>query len=324
MRRLLPLAIALFAAAPPAPADDDTLARLAPLSGCEKVFAGKLVRVNEGPVALSDPPIYSWTFEFEVTETLRGEKPDAKTVYRHTFRGNNPPKFGVGTTYVVGAKRSGDNWVVAALSVDGEGERKLVKKLLSIPAGWRWEQGKAISPWAALGEKGWPKGGPKLAEVTCDKTGRPAALAGDGVEVTVEQVPAKNPQKFKNDMYGDGTFKITVKNTTAKDVTVPAVLTTGREVLWADSVVFLYKDKPLLLPTAGKVTKESKPLELKAGESVSGEVNALLLDGVEWPRGGMRVYFDVAVGEKAVNQFFYYYSAVHDPMREEALKGIKK
>lgn len=316
MRRLLPL-FALVFAAPLARGDDETLARLAPLSGCVAVFVGKLTKVTEGPTALSNPPIYNWTFEFEVTEMLRGAKPDAKG-YRHSFRGNNPPKFGVGTAYVVGAKKSGDAWTVGALTVDGEDERKVVKKLLSIPAGWKWEKDKPVSPWAS-----WPEDGPK-GDVVCSKSGRPALLVGEGIEVKVEQVPAKNPQKFKNDMYGDGMFKITVKNATKKDVTVPAILTNGKDVLWGDSVLFIYNGKPLVLPTAGKVTKETKPLALKAGEEVSGEVNALLLDGVEWPRGGSRVYFDIAVGERAMNNFFYYYSAVHDPMREEALKEIKK
>lgn len=323
MRRLLPLAL-LFAVAPLARGDDDEFARLAPLSGCEKVFAAKMTKVTQGPTAQSEPPIYSWTFEFEPSEALRGEKPDAKVGYHYSFRGNNPPKFGVGTAYVVGAKKSGDAWVVGALTVDGEDERKVVKKLLSVPAGWTWEKDKPVSPWAELKEKAWPKDGPKLADVVCGKCGRPALMVGDGVEVTVAQVPAKNPQKFKNDMYGDGTFKITVKNATKKDVTVPAVLTNGKDVLWADSVLFLYKDKPLVLPTAGKVTKDTKPLELKAGEEVSGEVNALLLDGVEWPKGGSRVYFDIAVGDRAVNNFFYYFSNLHDGMREDALKEIKK
>lgn len=322
MRRLLPL-FALCLVAPLARADDDTLARLAPLSGCEAVFAGKLTKVTEGPTALSEPPIYSWTFEFNVTEAIRGAKPDAKG-YRYSLRGNNPPKFGVGTTYVVGAKKSGDAWVVAALTTDGEDERKLVKKLLSLPAGWKWEKDKPVSPWAGLKEKAWPKDGPKLADTVCSQSGRPALLVGDGVDVTVAQVPAKNPQQFKNDMYGDGLFKISVKNTTKKDVTVPAVLTNGKDILWADSVLFLYNGKPLVLPTAGRVTKETKPLALKAGEEVSGEVNSLLLDGVDWPNGGSRVYFDIAVGERAMNNFFYYHYKVHDALREEAVKGIKK
>lgn len=322
MRRLLPL-FALALVVPAARADDATLARLAPLGGCEKVFVGKLTKVTTGAMSLSDPPIHHFAFEFEVTETLRGGKPDAKT-FSYSVVADDAPRFGVGTEYVVGVKRSDHLWVVKALTVDGDDERKLVKKLLSIPAGWKWEKGKPVSPWAGLKEKVWPKDGPKLSETVCSQCRRPALLVGDGIEVTVAQVPAKNPRRFENDQYGDGTFKITVKNATKKDATVPAVLVNGKDILWGDSVLFLYNGEPLVLPTAGKVTKDTKPLELKAGAEVGGEVNALLLDGVEWPRGGSRVYFDIAVGERAVNNFFYYYSDLHDPMREEAVKAIKK
>lgn len=322
MRRLLPLV--LLALAPAVRADDEALARLAPLSGCERVFVGKLTASKAGPVGLSDPPLHTFTLEFDPTDALRGEKPDAKAVYRFSFRGNNPPKYDAGKAYIVGAKGQEGGWLLAAIVPDSADERKVVTQVLSVPAGWRWSDGKPVSPWASLGAKAWPKDGPKLADVTCSKCGRPALLVGDGITLTVEQVPAKNPQKFKNDMYGDGTFKVTVKNTTQKDATVPAVLTDGKDVLWADSVLFLYQDKPLVLPTAGKVTKDSKPLALKAGEGVSGEVNSLLLDGVQWPRGGSRVYFDVAVGDRTANTFFYYFSAVHDQLRADALAEVKK
>ncbi len=323
MSRTLPLLLLAFAPLA-ARGDDEALARLAPLSGCERVFVGKLTSSKAGPVGLSDPPLHTFTLVFDPTDALRGEKPDAKAVYRFSYRGNNPAKYDVGTAYIVGAKAQQGGWLLAAIVPDTADERKVVKQVLSVPAGWRWADGKPVSPWASLGAKAWPKDGPKLADVTCGECGRPALFVGDGITLTVEQVPAKNPQKFKNDMYGDGAFKITLKNTTTKDATVPAVLTDGKEVLWADSVLFLHQDKPLVLPTAGKVTKGSKPLSLKAGESASGEVNSLLLDGVPWPRGGSRVYFDVAVGDRTANNFFYYYSAVHDQLRADALAEVKK
>ena len=56
-------------------------------------------------------------------------------------------------------------------------------------------------------------------------------------------------------------------------------------------------------------------MELKAGESISGTVNALRLEGPEWPRGGYRIEFLLCLGEKASNQSFYYYSKHHDAVR---------
>ena len=49
--------------------------------------------------------------------------------------------------------------MLAGLAVDGDDERKMVKTLLSVPAGWTLEKGKPMSPWGA-----WPKDGPKLGD----------------------------------------------------------------------------------------------------------------------------------------------------------------
>ncbi len=71
--------------------------------------------------------------------------------------------------------------------------------------------------------------------------------------------------------------------------------------------------------------KDRKPLELKAGEGVSGEVNSLLLSGVEWPGGVNRsVMFKIAVGERVVTTAFHYSSDIHDQMRADALAEVKK
>ena len=41
-------------------------------------------------------------------------------------------------------------------------------------------------------------------------------------------------------------------------------------------------------------------------------------------RGGARVYFQFCLGEKATSNFFYYFSAMHDPMRATAIKKLKE
>ncbi|MBY0458813.1 MAG: hypothetical protein K2V38_15860, partial [Gemmataceae bacterium] len=223
--------------------------------------------------------------------------------------------------YVIAARKVDKVWQVTFIGAADKETLEKAKALAALPAGWKLEGGKAVSPWAALKEQAWPKDGPKAAGAACSKSGRPALMAGEAVEFTVEQVPAKNPVKFQNDMFGDGQFKLTVKNTSDKAIEVPALLTDGKTVFWADSVVVVVNDQPRLLGAAGRATG-TKPVSLKAGESVSGVIDALTLPGVEWPRGGQRVYFDFGLGEKSASNFFYYFSKLHDPMREEAVKKL--
>ena len=315
--------VSLFTVAFLAPhlrADEDAAFKnLAPLTAAERVFTGKITKVIPGPVGLSDPPVYTFTLEFAVTDTLRGSKPAAEG-FSYQIRAKVKPAFDGEAMYLVGLNKK---QIVTLLLADKD-DLARAKKLMALPGGWSIVGGKPLSPWVSLGDKAWPKEGLKLSEVVCSTTGRPALLCGEGIELKVEQVPAKNPMKFQNDMFGDGTFKVSVTNTTKADVTVNALLTNGKgTILWADSILLLYKGKPSTFAGVGLVTKDSKPLLLKAGESVSTELDTLPIEGVDWPRGGSRVYFDFVLGEKSVNNFFYYFSRLHDPMRAEALKKSK-
>jgi hypothetical protein len=146
-------------------------------------------------------------------------------------------------------------------------------------------------------------------------------MAGPDIEFTAEQVPAKEPKKFQNDMYGDGQFKLTVKNTGAGPVEVPALLTDGKTVFWADSVVVIVQNEPKLLGAAGRASG-AKPVALKPGGSVTGVIDTLTVPNISWPNGGSRVHFDFALGEKTASNFFYYFSKLHDGMRHEAVKRL--
>jgi hypothetical protein len=50
-------------------------------------------------------------------------------------------------------------------------------------------------------------------------------------------------------------------------------------------------------------------------------VNALRLQGPEWPQGGYRIEFQFCLGEKSKTQSFYYLSKHHDALREAAKQG---
>lgn len=318
MNRLLWSVAVVALAGPAARADEDAeFQRLSPFTGTETVFVGKLAKVTKGPVGLSDPPVHTFRFEIGDGEPLRGARP-GKGPFNYSVRGNNPPGFDTVATYIVGINGTG----VAAIVPADKADLERVKRLTALPAGWTIAGGKPLSPWTAAGDKAWPKDAPAFTGETCAKTGRPALLCGNSVEWKVEQVPAKNPMKFKNDMYGDGTFKFTLTNTTKGPATVAALLTDDKgAVLWADCLLVKTGGKTAPLPGGGKITKDSRQLVLKAGESVTTELSVLPLPGVPWPRGGQRVYFDFLLGEKSASNFFYYFSAVHDPMRDEALKA---
>jgi hypothetical protein len=218
------LCVALCAFASVRAADDDKA--LAPIGSGEAVFVAKLTKVTAGPVGLSDPPVRSYTFEVEVGEQLRGPKPTGPLSY--TVRSAGAPVFPMDEKWLISARKAGKGWQVTFIGTADKPLLEKAKALAALPAAWALEGGKPVSPWAALKEKAWPKDAPKVEGVACSKTGRPALMAGAAVEFTVEQVPAENPQKFKNDMFGDGKFKLTVKNTSDKPVKVPALLTDGK------------------------------------------------------------------------------------------------
>jgi hypothetical protein len=289
--------------------------RFQQMGSAERIFVAKLTQAQAGPVGLSDPPLYSFRLEFAPGKGFRGTGP-GKEVFQYSIRTRNQPAFTLDKEYLVAA--NGSKIVTVDLATDED--VALAKKLAALPAGWSLEKGKPVSPWASLGEKAWPKDGPKLAEEVCTKSGRPALMCGEGITLIVEQIPPANPMKFKND-YGDGLFRVIVTNTTGKKATIPALLMNERgEVLWADSLFLTVNGKPVFLTNAGKVTAGTKPVTLEAGAKLVGEINTLASTYADWPRGGSRVNFQFQLGEKGASNFFYYYSQWHDGLRAKALR----
>ena len=153
----------------------------------------------------------------------------------------------------------------------------------------------------------------------CEKTGRPALLAGPTVAWTVEPVPPTKSIQWTNPD-GDGEYKITLTNPTDQPVSVPALLTQDGKALWRESLVILCQDHAYTCPGCKGVTGKVAPLVLKPRESVSTVVNALALQGPEWPQGGYRIEFTFCLGEKAKTMSFYYMSRHHDPLRDAIQK----
>jgi uncharacterized protein (TIGR03067 family) len=192
----------------------------------------------------------------------------------------------------------------------------LSEEALALPLGWTLEGGRPLSPWTSA----WPMK-PEKGPV-CGKTSRPALLAGDAIDIEATQVMPPRVDAFRNP-YGDGQFKVTVTNRGDKPVSVPALVSDGKNVLWADSLLLLdistvaNNGAACLLPGEGAVAKakEVQPVVLKAKESLATIVDVLHARGVMFQPGGARYYYRFCLGEKSATSFFYYSSSHHDALR---------
>jgi hypothetical protein len=269
-------------------------------------------------VARSDPPVYTHKLHFRVEKVLRGSLKKGEEVTAFcSIRQRKEPVFPVGKDCLMAGKNGRGQLVVVAVEEAKAETLAQAERACAVPVGWSLEQGRLVSPWAKLGKTAWAGEPPAKGSLACAATGRPALLVGEGVEFTAEPVPPKVVVKYGNPD-GDGEYQITVKNVTDKPVTIPALLSDGKAPLWDESVVILCQGKSYMAPGAKGVGKAPRPTVLKPGESVSGIVNVLKLQGPEWPRGGYRIEFQFCLGEKSVTKSFYYTSKHHDPLRERA------
>lgn len=298
----------------PKPAPGDGAA--ARWNEAEIVFVGKLDGADAGPVAQSFPPIYTHRLHFTVEKVLRGDlKAGDKLTCHHSARQVQAPTFPVGESCVVAARRPQGR--LQADVVEPADPKKVaeVQAACALPLGWKMVEGKPVSPWAGLGDRAWPKAAGLKADLVCSVTGRPALLSGGRVRLDVESVPPAKEIKWTNPD-GDGEYKITVTNTTDQPIEVPALLSDGRTVLWQNSLVILCQGRAYVCPGFKPDVASAAPARLKPGESVSTVVNALRLDGPEWPRGGYRIQFQFCLGELSQTMSFYYMSRHHDAIRQ--------
>jgi len=294
-------------------------AAVARWSGADALLLGKLANVTAGPVGLSNPPLRTYKLTVAPGTIFRGpEKLDKEVAVSFAIKQAAPVVFpGPEKECVIALAFVRGAWTLHHVEVSSPETIAQAKLASSIPLGWTVKDGKLLSPWAAKGKLGKGEG------IACAVTGRPALLAGPGVRFEVEPVPPAVKFEFKNPD-GDGEYKLTVKNVTDKEVTVPALLTDGKAIRWDESVVIRTQGKTYTLPGSTGDVSGLKPVVLKPGEAVSGTVSAFVMDGPEWPRGGYRIEFQFALGEKSATHSFYYFSTHHDPIREAVQRGLKK
>ena len=295
------------------------------IQGAQFVFTAELKQAVPGPVARSMPPIYSHRLVLVVKDVLRGGlKGGAKLTIHHSARQRARPAFPVGKVCLVTASKSQGSMRAGLVRKVDDALLQTARDATSLPLGWSKKKGKFISPWADLGADAWPKKAPPVAGATvCGVTGRPALLAGAGVSMKVVKVPPAKQIKWTNPD-GDGSYKITVTNDTDKPVTVPALLSDDKGILWNESLVILCQNNARPVPGAKGLKIAPGETVLKPKQSVSTVVNAFCLTNVRWPRGGYRIEFQFCLGELSVTKSFYYLSRHHDRIRQTAVAKRKK
>ena len=261
--------------------------------------------------------MYTHKLHFVVDKVLRGDVAAGEKIgASHIARQQKEPTFPVGEQCLVAASKTRDSVQVLAVEKAAAAKVRAVELACSLPLGWKTVDGKPVSPWAPLGDKAWPEEADVTAELVCSRTGRPALMIGPGVELSVEKVPPAEEIKWTNPD-GDGEYQLTLTNTTDQPATVPALLASGKTILWQECVVILCQGRAYACPGAKGISGPVKPLVLEPGQSVSTVVNALRLEGPTWPRGGYRIEFQFCLGEQSRSESFYYMSRHHDKLREK-------
>lgn len=289
----------------------------------EIVFVGELTDAQTGAATMSLPPIFLNRLTFKVEKTLRGTLDGNTLSCPHSYRGDTNFPYQTGKKYIVALSGAQQTLAVRDLKLADDAAVKDVELACSLPLGWKIANGKAASPWAAMGKAAWSAEMPAdvaKPKLVCDTTGRPALMAGSAVEWKVEPVPpAKSIQWTNPD--GDGGYELTLTNPTDKPLVVPALLTQDGKPLWRECVVILCQGKAYACPGAAGVVGKVAPLTLKPAQSVSTIVNAFALHGPDWPQGGYRIEFTFCLGEKARTASFYYMARHHDALRAAAQKS---
>ena len=285
------------------------------------VITGTITDIKQGPTARSLPPIYNNTLTIKIDGVLRGGlKVGDQLQAHHSARQMEKPKYPKGKVVVALSNVRGGHRIEGLESTD---PKKLASIMLAceLPMGWVHAEGKFTSPWASQKGRAWPKSQKVDAKHFCSVTGRPVLMVGSEVVYQVEKVPPIKAIKWTNPD-GDGQYKVTITNPTKKPVTVEALRTVGKRILWKESMVILCHDKTYTVPGSVGLLRPTEHLVLKPGQTISTVLNALELNGPSWPRGGSRIEFKFCLGEKSSTQSFYYMSRHHDVIRDALKKQV--
>ena len=296
-------------------APDNVPVNLPPPSATpQHVLVGTLSEVRTGPVGQSMPPLYTYTLTFQVDDVLRGDLPVGEKVsFQYSERTPNPTVFQNQQPYVLSARRIGERLELQNLRLAEDAPLDLFRSQAQIPAGWQMHEGKLYSPWAGLPDAAWPH--PVADNLpTCAATGRPAYALPPGVTFEVKPVPPETEIEWTNPD-GDGDYEITLTNTTEQPVTLQALPARDGTPLWAEAVILQIQHRAYPAPGATGNWADTEATHLPPGESISGILRPISVEGPQWPRGGSRVILTFLLAERMHTESFYYMSRHHDDLR---------
>lgn len=278
-----------------------------PIESHPAIGYGTITQLMPGMQTMSLPPQCRCSIVVKPLKMVRG---NACNDVMFFYIGDRCP-VDKGKTYLFGGEENEGMLVFkAAEAVASEDEaRKLAEKILAVPYGW---DSATKSPFT----KKWT-GATTGAVSVCATSGRPAYAVPAGLEMTVDQIIPPDATEYGNP-FGNGEFKITVTNKTGAGVMVPVVQVGSKydfEQSLVITVVTSEEDPSVRCIFPENVPAGAEMTLIPAGGSISGTVNTLKLKGIEWPSGGSRVYFNFGLGGLVAQNFFYYYSSIHDAMR---------
>src|SRR5262249_32657127 len=109
----------------------------------EVLFTARLVNAEAGPVARSDPPVYTHKLHFQVDKVLRGSLKQGEQVTAFSsIRQPQEPVFPVGKDCLMAGKNSRGQLVVVAVQEARAETLAQAERACAVPVGWSLEEGR--------------------------------------------------------------------------------------------------------------------------------------------------------------------------------------
>ena len=289
------------------------------------VITGRLTDVIPMGMSLGEPPFFHVVVCVTPVTVLRGTTiPQQLHLFRMVEATHALPAVDE-RVWLMAATKLDETWGVTtwALSVlvpVEDASLAVAERATRVPMGWTITDSQFVSPWGIITQPQWPERAIAPSGPLCALSGRPALFVGSDFTLTVQSRP-RFLRTSELEMVED--LELTVTNHAAVPRTVPALLTDGRVIRWADSLVVLAQDgffwlpgrerTVTLLPDAGTGTA-LHPVQLQPGESVStcipDNVLQQLVRRVTQPG---QVHLQFCLGEHSVSWLFH----VRDSHTEE-------
>ena len=143
---------------------------------------------------------------------------------------------------------------------------KLATAVGKLPIGWNVEDDKITSVWSAVPGK---FSGKEKHDNVCSKTGRPAFVTDPKLELAAKITDKKMK---KDDNSYTVTFHITLTNPTDKTITVDSLRSSGVNILWDESLLFINEQNVWLPLGYAGFTKDTTSTVIEPGQELSTDI----------------------------------------------------